>query len=172
MLDGGCDVMISEEDQNQLFNFIPRIDPGTLLRLAREVLADAMEGAIEAPPHGVLTGARACRRRRVHPVRLRHNGLAGGDEVAGTAAANVVYGGRVLPQALLLGELLVEREDGALLFAVHVAGAAAAGGEVAIRGRRGELDAGGRTAGSCTVGDFLGIHASDVPGAAAAVVDG
>lgn len=85
-------------------------------------------------------------------VRIRAHGrrsrvLAAGllallDEVASSAAANVVDGGSVLPETLLLDELLVKGEHGALLLAVDVAGATTAAGEESVGGRGAELDAG------------------------------
>ena len=95
-----------------------------------------------------------------------------GGEVAGAAATNVVDGSGVLAQALLLGELLVEAEHGALLLAVHVAGAAAAGGEEGVGGWWGQLDARGGSRGGWPCGEGRVRDACLVSGAAAAVVDG
>jgi len=84
------------------------------------------------------------------------------DFVAGATAANVVDGGGVLHQALLLGKLLVEAEDGAFLLAVEVAGAATSAHEVGVLWGRSELDDRSRSGGIRASSDVLGVDASDV----------
>lgn len=125
-----------------------------------------MPGTLDASSNtGLRVGGRVGRSRvlaegpRVHLV----------DCVAGAATADVVDGGSVLAEALLLGELLVEREHGSLLLAVDVAGSAAARHEVGVGGRRSELDARGRARGVGAVGHVLGVDAGDVARSSAAV---
>lgn len=111
------------------------------LRVAREGLANPSPSTLDAPADTGLGlsagvgagGVLAVGRAGVHLV----------DIVSGAAAADVVDGGGVLTEALLLGELLVEGEHGAFLLAMDVAGAAAARGEERVGGGSGQLDARG-----------------------------
>jgi len=92
------------------------------------------------------------------------------DGVACSASADMVDGGGVLPQPLLLGELLVEGEHGPLLLAMDVACSSTAGGEESVRWGRSQLDARGWALSSGSVGDILGVDASDVSGTASSSV--
>jgi len=91
------------------------------------------------------------------------------DFVACTAAADVVDGCGVLHEALLLGELLVEAEDGALLLVVHVASTATAGSEVGIGWGSAKLGGGSGTLSVGAGGDVHRVDSGDVAGSAAAV---
>lgn len=131
---------------------------------ARELLADAVPCALNrVPDAGALGGAG--RRSRVGALG---SGVEFVDQVASTAAANVVDGSGVLTETLLLGEFLVEAEHGAFRFAVHVTGSTAAGGEESIGWRRSELDEGGRARGIGTRGHVLRVDASSIASAATA----
>lgn len=136
------------------------------LRSAGELLGNAVPGALDASSNtGLRVGGRVGGGRvlalwsRVHLV----------DCVAGATTADVVDGGSVLAEALLLGELLVEGEHGSLLLAVDVAGSATAGHEVRVGGRWGELDARGRARGVLAVGHLTWVDAGDVACSAAAI---
>jgi len=173
----GADGM--RENQNQLvIKMLCRNARGTVMktgkreglqaRLSGELAGDLVPGALDAAAHAVLLAVGGgVGRRRVGSSRAGH--LV--DGVAGAAAADVVDGGGVLAQALLLGELLVEAEHGALLLAVDVAGAAAARGEVGVGGGRRELHEGGGPRGVAAVGDIGGVDAGGIASAAAARVD-
>ena len=93
------------------------------------------------------------------------------DEVACTAATNVVNGSLVLHHLALALELLIEAEDGALLLAVDVAGTTTACGEVGTGRVARDLDARGRARGSLAVGEGGGINVAHIAGAAATAVD-
>lgn len=94
------------------------------------------------------------------------------DEIAGSTTADVVDRGCVLSQALLLGQLFIKAEHGALLLAVDVASTATAGGEESIGRWRRERKERGRTGGSGTGSRGLGVDAGDVASSSPArVVD-
>ena len=135
----------------------------------RELAAEAVPCSLHAAANAILVGL--SRRCRAGTVLALGAGLHLVNEVAGTSTADVVDGSLLGAEALLLLELLVEAEHGALLLAVDVAGAATAGGEEGVGGRRSELDAGCWARGGLAVGDVGGLDAGDVAGAATARVD-
>ena len=135
--------------------------------VARELPRHLVPGALNGAANTALRVGAHSRRGRVLAAGL----LALLDEVAGSATANVVDGGGVLPEALLLGEFLVKGEHGALLLAVDVAGAATAAGEEGVGGRGAELDAGCWARGVLAGGDVLG-DAGYVASSSTTVVDG
>lgn len=93
------------------------------------------------------------------------------DGVSGSSSSNVIDLGSVVPQALLLGKLLIKAEDGTLLLAVDVAGTSTARGKVGIGWWRREGDAGSRTSGVGTIGNVLGVDAGDVASATSSGVE-
>jgi len=131
----------------------------------REILADTMPRRLNAVTGSrsmaVRTQGRRCRVGTNSPIV---------NFVSSTTTADVVDRRRVLHQALLLRELLVEAEDGALLLAMKVSRAATAAHEVGVGWRRRELADGGRACGIGAGGDGRGVDAGDVAGAATAGV--
>lgn len=93
------------------------------------------------------------------------------NEVSGAATADVVDGGLLAAQALLLLEFLVKAEHGALLVCAHVASTATTRGKVAGGRRKSEL--GARCwAGSCAaVGNLRGLDAGYIASTAATRVE-
>jgi hypothetical protein len=139
------------------------------LGLVRESPAEAVPRSLHAAPDTVLVAL--VRRRGARAVLALAARLHLVDEVAGTAAANVVHGSLLGAETLLLLEFLVKAEHGAFLFAVHVACAAAARGEEGVGGRRSELDTGCWATGCGAVGEVVGLDTGYVAGTAAARVD-
>jgi hypothetical protein len=139
------------------------------LALVAELPAQPVPRGLDAPAYTVLLTSTA--RNTGRAVLALAAGLHLVNEVSGTAATDVVDGCLLRAQTLLLLELLVEAEHGALLLAAHVSGSASARCEVAAsRGRR-ELDTGGWATGGCTVGEVGGLDAGNVASSAAARVD-
>ena len=91
------------------------------------------------------------------------------DEVAGTAAANVVDGCLLGAETFLLLELLVEAEDGAFRL-LHVASTATTGSVEGVGWWGRKLSARGWAGGSGTRGDLCGFDAHSVTGTATARV--
>jgi hypothetical protein len=139
------------------------------LALVAELPAQPVPRRLDAPANAVLLAATAAHAGRA--VLALAAGLHLVNEVAGTAAANVVDGCLLRAQTLLLLELLVEAEHGALLLAAHVSSAAAARGEVVVGWGRRELDARRGASGGCAVGEVGGLDAGDVASSTAAGVD-
>lgn len=84
------------------------------------------------------------------------------DEVAGTTTTDVVDGGLLAAQTLLLLELLIKAEHGAFLVGAHVASTTTSGGEVPVGGRRSELDTRCWACCCAAVGDLRRLDTSDV----------
>jgi hypothetical protein len=92
----------------------------------RELPAQTLPCVLDAPSHAILFAldARGARGGGGRALTVR-SGLHLVDKVSGSATANVVDGGLLGAQTLLLLELLVEAEDGAFGLS-HVAGTATA----------------------------------------------
>lgn len=128
----------------------------------------AVAPPLQAPADTVLLALdRAGRRCRVLTLAL---GLHLIDKVAGTTTANVVDGGLLAAQTLLLLELLVKAEHGALLVCAHVTSATATRSKVAGGRGSSKLDAGCWARCVTAVGKLRGCNASDVSCTAAARV--
>ena len=137
---------------------------------ARELPGDLLPGTFDAATDAAFGVGAHVRRGRVLAAGLL--ALLGTKEVTGTATADVIDGGSILAETLLLGELLVEGEHGTLLLAVHVAGSTAAASEEGVGWGRRELDAGCWAGGICASSDGLGVHTGCVTGTASSrVVD-
>src|SRR5690242_20896386 len=83
------------------------------------------------------------------------------DEVTGTATANVVDRSLLAAKTLLLLELLIKTEHGALFVGAHVTSTTTPRGEVAGGGRRSKLDARRWACCCAAVGDFRCLHRSE-----------
>lgn len=92
------------------------------------------------------------------------------DEVASTSTADVIDGSLLRPEALLLLQLLVEAEHGALA-SLHVACSAATCGIDEVGGRWCQFDTRGRPAGCLAVGDLVRLDAHGIASATTAGVD-
>jgi len=93
------------------------------------------------------------------------------DEVAGATTTDVVNRSLVLHQLGLALELLIEAEDSALLFAVHVASAATAGCEVTTWGWCLKSYSGCWTGGIRARCDILWVDMGDIASTATARVE-
>lgn len=136
--------------------------------LVRKLARELPPCAVDAAAYAVL-------------VALDAAGAAGGvlalalglhlvDVVAGTATTDVVDGGLLGAEALLLLELLVEGEHGTLGL-LHVAGTTTANGVDGVGGRRCELDARGRARGSLSRSDLRSLDAHGIASTAATRVE-
>lgn len=140
-----------------------------MLVLVRELAAQPVPRSLHAASDTVLVGLGT--RGRACAVLALASGLHLVDKVAGTTTANVVDGGLLRAEALLLLEFLVKAEHGTLLLAVHVAGAAATRGEEGVGRRCGQLDARCWARGGRAVGEVGSLDAGNVASTATAGVD-
>lgn len=138
--------------------------------LPREALANTMPRFFQAP-------ARPCRARGTCGTKNARGRVLSRsprmdliDRIPGTTSTDMVDGRRIVHHAALLGELLVEAEDGAFLLTMGVSRAAAAGQEDGVGGGRRERDEGGGTGCIGAGGYVFGVDVCDVTGAATAGV--
>lgn len=135
--------------------------------VARELPRHLAPGTLHAASDAALRVGAEVGRGRVLAARL----CALLDEVACATAADVVDGGGVLAETLLLGELLIKGEHGSLLLAVDVACTATAAGEESVGRWGAKLDARCRASGIGARSYVLG-ETGDVSCSSTAIVDG